>query len=81
MCDLELICPHCNETFIVSKKDINCAIFRHAVYRNNMNPINPHMKQEECENLLNRGEVYGCAKPFKIVMKNGIYTTEICDYI
>jgi hypothetical protein len=81
MCDLELICPHCNETFIVSKKDINCAIFRHAVYRHNMMPINPHEKKEICESLLEQGKIYGCAKPFKILQKNEEYTTEICDYI
>jgi hypothetical protein len=71
----EVICPHCGEYAIV--EEINCTIFRHAVYKTNLQPINPHATKEECERLLENGEIYGCAKPFKYDGK----TIEICDYI
>ena len=78
--DIQLNCPHCQEKFIVNEKDINCAIFRHAVYKNNMQPINPHASLDECTKLLNDNLVYGCAKPFKII-KNETYEAIICDYV
>jgi hypothetical protein len=79
--DLEFICPHCNESFIVNQNEINCAIFRHAVYRNSMMPINPHESLENCMRLIEEGKVYGCAKPFKLVRKDDKWEVEICDYI
>lgn len=71
----EVICPHCKEYAIIEQ--INCTIFRHAVYKNNLQPINPHAPKEECDRLLANDEIYGCAKPFKYDGK----TVEICDYI
>jgi hypothetical protein len=79
--DLELICPHCNEVFIVAENEINCAIFRHAVYKNNYLPINPHESKDNCDKMKEQDIVYGCTKPFKIVKKDEKYSTEICDYI
>jgi hypothetical protein len=79
--DLELVCPHCQEYFIVNQKQINCGIFRHAVFITNGHPINPHMPKQECENLLNKNLVYGCAKPFRVNLVGNKYVTEICDYI
>ena len=79
--DIELICPHCKDYFIVNKKDINCAIFRHAVFKKNFHPINPHEKKEQCENLVKQNLVYGCAKPFRVKLLDNKYVTEICDYI
>ena len=70
-----ITCPHCGEYAIIA--EINCAIFRHGVYKTNMQPINPHASKEECERLLANGEIYGCGKPFKYDGK----TIEICDYI
>jgi hypothetical protein len=79
--DLFINCPHCNNYFVVNVKDINCAIFRHAVYKNNNQPINPHESKVNCDNLVALDLVYGCAKPFRIKMHNNNYITEICDYI
>lgn len=70
-----VICPHCGEYAIIV--EINCTIFRHGVYKTNMQPINPHASKEECERLLASGEIYGCGKPFKYDGKN----VEICEYI
>jgi hypothetical protein len=79
--DIELKCPHCDEYFVVNTSQINCTIFRHAVYRSNMEPINPHENKENCDNMVTNNLVYGCAKPFRIINQNNIYITEICDYI
>lgn len=79
--DIQLICPHCQVNFIVNQKEINCAIFRHAVYRTNLQPINPHETKNNCDELLKKNLIYGCSKPFRIVCINNIFTTEICDYI
>ena len=70
-----VICPNCGAYAVID--EINCTIFRHAVYKTNLQPINPHATKEECEKLLANDEIYGCAKPFKYDGK----TIEICDYI
>lgn len=78
---LILLCPHCNNFMYIERKDINCAIFRHAVFRMTMEPIPPHSSMEECERLVSQNAVYGCGKPFRVVLANNEYKTEICDYI
>ena len=81
------VCPHCEQGIQVHKNDINCRIFRHAVYKNNMRPINPHMAQNLCEKLVETNQVFGCAKPFRLVLIdvfNNIsnnYIVEICEYL
>lgn len=57
-------CPHCNILLQVMKNQINCKIFRHAIYKSNYTQIPPHSTQQTCEELFNSGKVYGCAKPF-----------------
>jgi len=75
-------CPHCNQFIEVPINEINCRIFRHAVYKHNMAPIHPHATQLECDKLLQTEQIYGCSKPF-ILNKNqeGNLIVEICDYI
>ena len=73
-------CPHCND--FISILELNCQIFRHAVLISNGEQINPHASKEECDSLIQRGLVYGCAKPFRIVKtKDGIFVAEKCNYI
>ena len=80
--DLELECPHCKQFFIVNNKEINCGIFRHAVYKKNLIPINPHETEINCNKLVENNLVFGCAKPFKIVKTlDNKYIVSICDYI
>lgn len=79
--DIILECPNCKDLFIVTNKDINCAIFRHAVYKHNMEPIDPHSTKIKCETLINQNLIYGCSKPFKLVFTDNKYSAEICDYI
>lgn len=70
-------CPHCKELILINKKEINCAIFRHGVYKHNMEQINPHLNKDECIRLYNSGEIYGCGGPFQLIDD----TPVICDYI
>ena len=42
-----LKCPHCNEYVIIEK--INCAIFRHGIFKNNLQQIDPHALKELCD--------------------------------
>lgn len=74
-------CPHCNDYIIVHKNELNCRIFRHAVYKINNEQINPHSSKDICDKLFNEDLIYGCAKPFQILSYDDSYYAEICDYI
>ena len=77
----EVQCPHCKEYVIIEQ--VNCAIFRHGVFKSNMSQINPHLSKSECDNLATNGLIYGCGKPFKIIKENGKNEWKAidCDYI
>ena len=76
-------CPHCEDLIIINKKDFNCKIFRHGVYKNNNKQIDSHLNKNECDRLFKDGLIYGCGKPFKLIIneQENKYFTEICDYI
>lgn len=59
-------CPSCGGGVWIAYNEINCAIFRHAVYKSNGQQIPPHSSAEECQRLIDSGLVDGCAKPFRI---------------
>jgi hypothetical protein len=72
-------CPHCKAFIII--KELNCKIFRHGIYKNNYEQVNPHAPKDVCDELVNNELVYGCCKPFQIIEENGKYNAVICDYI
>lgn len=75
-------CPHCNDFIHVYENEINCTIFRHAIYKDNYEQINPHTPKSECNRLASENLVYGCAKPFRILKNNeNKYYIQICEYI
>ena len=74
-----LKCPHCHEYIIIS--EINCGIFRHGTLKKNMKQIDPHSIKELCDYFTEYGLIYGCGKPFRIISKNDLFETEVCDYI
>ena len=76
-----VICPHCEQYILIYKNDVNCAIFRHAVYKNNYIQINPHMSKEMCDKLAQENQIIGCGKPFRLVLENNEFRAIICDYI
>ena len=78
-------CPHCN--IMIEIIELNCKIFRCGIYKNNFQQIDPHMSENECNELLKNDSIFGCSKPFMIIVKqndstNNIeYESIICDYI
>ena len=74
-----VICPSCKDSIIIYKNELNCRIFRHAVYKN-MQPIN-HTSKDDCDKMLVSGIIYGCASPFRIEGDKDNITAVVCDYI
>lgn len=75
-------CPHCHEYVIIEQ--INCGIFRHGVVKSTGKSIHPHASKQACNQYLKKGLIYGCGRPFKIVMDvSSVEIMEItmCDYI
>lgn len=72
---IEVSCPHCGGLVIIQA--VNCAIFRHGVYKHNNKQIPPHLPKIECDKLVEENAVWGCGKPFKYANKSAIK----CDYI
>jgi len=82
MTDLIIKCPHCLEEIIIKTTEINCAIFRHGIYKKTMEQINPHMNKIHCDNLKSKDLIYGCGKPFKLINdSDNSFKAIICDYI
>jgi hypothetical protein len=68
-------CPHCHAPVVIL--ELNCAIFRHGVFKSTYEQIPPHLPKEDCAELVKQEKIFGCGKPFQIV--NGVAV--ICDYI
>jgi len=77
--NLIINCPHCNETVIID--ELNCKIFRHAIFKNSGLQINPHSSKLECDNYIANNLIFGCGKPFRIIDIDNKYNIEKCDYI
>lgn len=72
-------CPHCdNLTEIVA---INCGIFRHGVYKANHQQLNPHASKVLCDEVFQKGLIYGCGKPFKVERVNNQLVAVKCEYL
>lgn len=76
-----LICPHCDGSIIVHHNELNCRIFRHGVFIDSMQPINPHASKEECDQLVASNRIKGCGKPFRVEGDGENITVVVCDYI
>jgi hypothetical protein len=85
-----LKCPHCGVFVAIYKKEINCKIFRHGVFKSNFKQINPHETKENCDKYVEEDLIFGCGKPFKIFNiiehtdsneKKENYYLENCGYI
>lgn len=62
---LSIQCPHCKDWIWIEQ--INCGIFRHAVFKHNLQQIPPHSSEQDCLNFIQQDMIYGCGKPFQIV--------------
>ena len=74
-------CPHCDQIIQVFKHELNCKIFRHGIYKDSLEQIDPHLPKEKCEQLSKNNLIYGCSKPFQIIFENKKIVVEKCDYI
>jgi hypothetical protein len=79
--DIITACPHCFSIVIIKKSDINCKIFRHGVMKSTNQQINPHSTEQECQYFINNDLIYGCGKPFMLVLDGETWYAEICDYV
>ena len=46
-----------------------------------MQPISPHASKVECDSLVASGQVYGCAKPFRVEGNENNISVVSCEYI
>jgi len=76
-------CPHCDCYTQVGANEVNCQIFRHAVYKNSGQQINPHTPKEICDKLIEEDAVHGCCKPFRLFrgVDGKVEYVNACDYI
>lgn len=58
------VCPHCRLWTEVFQKDLNCKIFRHAVYKKDFKPINPHASEAEVSTI--KDKIIGCGGPHQL---------------
>ena len=80
--EILIYCPYCKVPIIINKKEINCAIFRHGTFIKNGQQIDPHTKKEICDFLAKEGYIYGCGKPFRLIIdKDEQFYALKCDYI
>ena len=62
-------CPHCKLPIFVYRKDFNCCIFRHGVFKSTLQQIDPHLPKPHCDYLKQNDLIIGCGKPFRLVNK------------
>ena len=74
-------CPHCDIPVQIMSNEINCAIFRHGIFKNNGRQMDPHTKKDLCDRYASEGLIYGCGKPFRLNVCNHNIIATVCDYI
>ena len=75
-----ITCPNCNTYLCIT--ELNCSIFRHGTYKKTNEQIDPHLSEENCKKLIESNQIYGCSKPFQIIVQdNGDWIVQKCDYI
>ena len=80
--EIIVACPHCHLAILIMSNEINCAIFRHGVFKSTGKQVNPHLPKEQCDYLYKTGKIVGCGKPFRLIHNDGAnYQTVPCDYI
>ncbi len=72
-------CPHCENLIEIAA--INCGIFRHGVFKNNYQQLNPHAPKSICDDVFEKGLIYGCGKPFKVEISDNQLVVTKCEYI
>ena len=78
---LIIMCPHCSEFILILIEELNCCIFRHGVIIKTGIQLDPHASKELCDFYINTNQIYGCGKPYQIIIENMKYIAVKCDYI
>ena len=74
-------------TISVNIEQLNCCIFRHGVFKNNMLQIDPHTPKNICDHYIENQLIIGCGKPFKVILNDNSkneddkFIAVNCDYI
>ena len=76
-----VLCPNCKLMIFVYLKEFNCRIFRHGIYKKNMQQIDPHLPKTECNRLKREDLIIGCGKPFMLVNTVSGIIARKCEYI
>ncbi len=75
-----ITCPNCNSYLSIT--ELNCGIFRCGVYKETNEQIDPHLSEEKCNILIKKDLIYGCSKPFQIIVQDDeTLIVQKCDYI
>jgi hypothetical protein len=74
-------CPHCNDQVQLYKNEFKCKIFRHGVYKKTGKQMGAHCKKTTCDRLKENDLIFGCGKPFMLILENEKLNVVICDYI
>jgi len=75
-----ITCPNCNSYLSIT--ELNCGIFRCGIYKKTNQQIDPHLSEENCNILIKNDLIYGCGKPFQIIIQDdGTWIVQKCDYI
>ena len=53
---------------------------RRDAFKNNFEQINPHLPFDDCNELVKKDLVFGCAKPFELFLINNKYYVNKCEY-
>jgi hypothetical protein len=62
-----ITCPNCNSYLSIK---LACGIFRCGVYKKTNEQIDPHLSEEKCNILIKKDLIYGCSKPFQIIIQD-----------
>ena len=81
--EISVNCPHCNGPIFIMLSQINCNVFRHGVFKDTFQQMEPHTPKEECDRLAVEDLIIGCGKPFCILVRKstGEFVAFDCGYI
>jgi hypothetical protein len=65
---------------VILEQEINCAIFRHAVFKNGID-VPPHTSKELMYNLIKEKLIFGCGFPFRLEKKEESYVAVESDWV
>ncbi len=75
-----ITCPNCDSYLCIT--ELNCCIFRCGIYKKTNEQIDPNLSEEKCNILIKNDLIYGCGKPFQIIVQDDEnWIVQKCDYI